>query len=162
MKRLLVCACVVGAMALPATAIANTTISTRSFSGTITDPPADYPSNDVTFKAKVKTTKRPHHPKRVTVTSVKSGMVFDRLLVPCNSGNGVALKDTFGFPFDVKDNKYSFTTVPAPSNGNITHVTGKFTNHGKKASGTVRAHGLDDGNHFDCDSGTQHWIAHTG
>jgi hypothetical protein len=158
-------AIVLVAAALPATATASRTTTTRSFSGTVQAPP-NPGENTIEFKAKVVTIKKPHHPKRVKVTKIKSPLEFGDLPLLCQTGPNVLLTLRIHHAVSVRNNQVDVGFARSPdTHTKVNRFKAEFTNRARKASGTIRASGYDDtdqgGTSSGCDSFTLHWTAHT-
>ena len=96
----------------------------------------------------------------VKVTKFK----FFNIVLQCNEGQLIVDNDRSPLPgMKVEDNRFSdrFTS----NNGQQVKATGKFTNKGKQAAGTLRVKGdfeASDGTLLtDCDSGKVKWEAGT-
>ena len=146
MKRALVCAGLLVALAFPATTAAGT----RSFHG------ATEPDGTVDFRAKFR------HGKPVKVRGSPShpGFGFQSVPIECDVGTlpGDMVSGYLPFSIEVEGRRFR----AKGSDGYTTaKVRGKFFKHGRKARGTVRLHGdfpsLDASG---CDTGRDHWSAH--
>jgi len=105
----------------------------------------------VTFQTKVKH----RHPKRV------KRFYFYKLTLNCESGPiEISNRSPINLPFPtmkVKHRKFhgDFHSSNFKTSG---HLKGKFTNHFRKAHGTLRVNGNPPGLH-DCDTGIDNWQA---
>lgn len=144
-KRMLICAGLVVALALPATTAART----RSFHGPM------HPDGSVEFEARLKDGKpvrvmgSPHHP----------GFAWERLPIECEAGSLAWDMVAGHLPFSIKVRGRRFHAKG--SNGNaIAKLRGRFRRHGTRARGILRVHGdfprMDASN---CDTGWSHWHA---
>jgi hypothetical protein len=145
-KRRLVCAVWVVALALPATTAAGI----RSFHGTVD------PDGTVDFRAKI----RHGNPVMVRGSLNHPGFAWEGFPIECELGTlpGGVVSGHFTFSMKVEDGRFH----GKGSNGTVTaKVRGKFRKHGRKARGRLRVHGafspLDASG---CDTGRGGWSAH--
>ena len=141
MKRMLICVGTLFVLLFAATAFA----STRHFSGSVRE------GGTITFSSIFK------HGK---TKAVKMPLKLKNIPITCNQpiGNTTLNYTLTGEPLKVRHNKFSFRS----SGSRSVKLTGKFTNKGRKASGTFRDHGsFADLNPqaTSCDTGTLHWSA---
>jgi hypothetical protein len=143
-KRFVVVLLVVGALAMPAAAIA----AVRHFKGPVN------PSGNVAFPARVHSGK---------VVRVKPGFAFNHIPMTCNEG-ARTISGSFNFAMAVHRRHFSGTGTFTSSAGQGTvAVTGAFKHHGRRAVGTINAHGNFSPGGVTvtgCHSGSLTWHAH--
>ncbi len=141
MRRCLVTATLVAALAMPAAALAGT----RHFDGSVD------PSGGISFDAKTRSGK---------VVKVLPGLAFDKVPVTCDSGKRT-FTGNFDFGMAVRIGQFKGTGLYDPSGG--VKVAGEFTHHGRRANGIIRISGdFDLGNgvtRTNC-HGSHQWHAH--
>jgi hypothetical protein len=144
MKRAVIVVTLLVALALPANAIAGV----RHFKGPI------QPSGNVAFEAKSR------HGK---IVKVKPGFQFSHVPLTCNEGDQT-ISGSFNFSMEVTHRHFHATGVYKSSAGQGTvAVAGDFRHQGRKAVGTINAHGNFSPGGQDvtgCHSGTLDWRAH--
>ena len=141
MKRLLIGIGVVAAMGFPATASASST----DLGGDID------PSGTISM-----TVKKGNHGTKVT------NLEWHGLPVSCDAGDYTAGGQTGTFAFKVKNGQFGAKLFNGAHDSSV-KITGKLTNHGHKAHGTIRQQGHvlteANGSQNNCDSGTKDWSA---
>ena len=129
---------------------AVTAAGTRSFHGTVK------PHGTVAFRAKIR------HGKPVKVKGSPShpGFAWAGLPIECATGRLPGDVVSGYFPFSIKLEGRRFHAKG--SNGYTTaRVRGRFMEHGRKAKGTLRLHGVFPSlDASGCDTGKDHWSAH--
>jgi hypothetical protein len=141
-KRMLICAGVVIALALATAALANT----RSFSGRFQG------GGTVSFQAKFR------HGEAV---KVRQGWAWANLPVPCRGPHQTTSNAHFTFAMPVND-KRKFRGVGFAQSGarkSRAAVRGRFSRSGRRAHGTFRLRGNVNGQP-ECDTGHVVWHAH--
>jgi hypothetical protein len=141
-KRYLVIFVVVLGLVVPASAIA----AIRHFHGPI------HPSGNVDFHAKI----RHGHVRKVV-----PGFAFNHVPMQCNEGHKT-ISGSFNFSMKVHHHHFSGSGTFGGGAGTVA-VTGEFKHHGRKAEGTINAHGTfspTTGTIHACHSGTLDWDAH--
>jgi hypothetical protein len=145
-KRLLVCAGCLAALALPPAAAAGT----RSFHGVAGS------TGTVDFKAKVKDGK----PVKVRGSPNSQGFTWEGVPIECETGSVPGGEVAGHFRFSIKVTHRRFRAKG--SDGYTTaRVRGRFRRSGRRARGTLRLRG--DFPSFDasgCDTGKVRWRAH--
>jgi hypothetical protein len=149
MKRYLLVAGIVGALVVPAQAVA----ATKNYAGSVD------PSGTVGFQAVVK-----HgHAKRIKggLGPPAYGLLFTNVPMTCNDGQHTT---SIRFAYDIAVSSNAFTTT-ATNGVSTVHADGVFKHHAKKAKGTFKAkgqlNGTDDGlTHTGCKTGERPWSAH--
>ena len=146
MKRMLICAGLVVALALPATTAARA----RSFRGAVD------PTGAVEFKAKFRDGK----PVRVKGSPHRPGFAWEGVPIRCETGSLSWDDLSWHLPFSIEVDGRRFHAKG--SNGNaIANVRGRFRKNGRRARGTLRVHGDFPGmSASGCDTGREHWSAH--
>ena len=140
MKRVLIGAGLIAALAFPATLIAGV----RHFEGSV------HQGGTVRFVTKV---------KRGKTVKVRR-FVFNHVPLECDDGAST-VGDVGTPPPAMKVNKRhrfhgNFTSS---GGGKHLHIDGKITRHGRKARGRLRVRGDFGGGATNCDTGTDRWSA---
>jgi hypothetical protein len=142
-KRIVVCATLIVALAVPTVAGAWTHVFDGKFD----------PSGTIELKI------RKLH-GRSKLTTVK----FREVPISCDQGNETTSGNVLKQRVPVEGGKFRLTARATSADDHSTlKLVGRLTHHGRRAKGTMRVHGavvpLDGGTHGRCDTGRLRWHA---
>jgi hypothetical protein len=140
-KRSLICAGIIVALAIPA----PTSAGVPDFEG------RDRDGGTVSFETKV---------RHGRIKKVATGFAWKNLYVRCHEGWSKT-DGSFTRPMRVRHRRFHGTGRTHTAGGEvIARVTGRFSRRENKAHGRIRVHGNFNAGATNCDTGKDRWKAH--